>query len=114
VLLIGSVLYILSILALGLLISTASATQQQALVAAFFIVLPAGILSGFGYPISSMPRVLQWLTYIDPLRHYLVVVRSVFLKGTGLSVLWPQMMAMAVLGVILMTASVSRFRKRID
>jgi|ERR1700722_8224242 ABC-2 type transport system permease protein len=114
ILLLGSLLYLASILAMGLLISTVSATQQQALVVAFFVVLPASILSGFSFPISSMPRILQWLTYADPLRYYLVVVRSVFLKGTGFSVLWPQMLGMAILGLLLLTASVNRFRKRLD
>jgi ABC-2 type transport system permease protein len=78
------------------------------------VVLPTSILSGFSFPISSMPRILQWLTYADPLRYYLVVVRSVFLKGTGFSVLWPQMLGMAILGLLLLTASVNRFRKRLD
>ena len=113
-LLLGSLLYLISILAIGLLISTISATQQQALVASFFVVLPASILSGFSFPISSMPPILQKLTYADPLRYYLVVVRSVFLKGIGLNVLWPQMAAMGLLGSALLAISVMRFRKRID
>jgi ABC-2 type transport system permease protein len=114
VLLLGSVLYLLSVLAIGLLISTVSGTQQQALVTSFFIVLPASILSGFSFPISSMPTVLQWLTYLDPVRYYLVVVRGIFLKGIGLDILWPQMLAMALLGSILLTLSVVRFKNSLE
>lgn len=114
VLLLGSVLYLLSVLAVGLLISTVSSTQQQALVTAFFIVLPASILSGFSFPISSMPGALQWITYLDPLRYYLVVVRGVFLKGIGVGILWPQMIAMGVLGSGLLALSVVRFKNSLE
>jgi ABC-2 type transport system permease protein len=114
VLLLGSVLYLVSVLAIGLLISTISGTQQQALVAAFFIVLPASILSGFSFPISSMPTTLQWMTYLDPLRYYLVVVRGVFLKGIGVGILWPQMIAMGALGLILLTLSTIRFKSSLE
>ena len=113
-LLLGSVLYLVSVLAIGLLISTISGTQQQALVAAFFIVLPASILSGFSFPISSMPITLQWMTYLDPLRYYLVVVRGVFLKGIGVGILWPQMIAMGALGLILLTLSTIRFKSSLE
>ncbi|HXE75690.1 MAG TPA: ABC transporter permease [Candidatus Xenobia bacterium] len=114
VLLLGAVLYIFCILAVGLFISTISKTQQQAMVSAFFFNMPAIIFSGFGFPIRNMPEWLQWLTYLDPLRYFLIVIRSVYLKGTGLDVLWPQMAAMAVLAVGLLTISVLRFRKSLD
>ena len=71
-------------------------------------------LSGFSFPIASMPGALQWLTYLDPVRYYLVIIRGVFLKGVGLTVLWPQMFALAVLGAALLTASIWRFRKSLD
>jgi ABC-2 type transport system permease protein len=61
-----------------------------------------------------MPDALQWLTYLDPVRYYLVIIRGVFLKGVGLAVLWPQMFALAVLGAALLTASIWRFRKSLD
>jgi ABC-2 type transport system permease protein len=83
-------------------------------VASFFIVLPASILSGFSFPISSMPIALQWLTYLDPLRYYLVVVRGIFLKGIGVEILWPQMLAMGVLGTILLTLSVAKFKSSLE
>ncbi len=70
-------------LGLGLFISTVSATQQQAMVASFFVIMPAITFSGFGTPISSMPQALQWLTYLSPLRYFLDILRSVYLKGLG-------------------------------
>ena len=78
-------LYLLSLLALGLLISTVCSTQQQAFATNFFVLNPLFILSGFSFPICSMPRVLQWLTYVNPLRYFLVVIRGTFLKGIGLA-----------------------------
>ena len=114
VLMLGSVLFIFSVLAIGLLISTVSATQQQAMVTAFFFIMPAITLSGFSFPISSMPVFLQWATYIDPLRYYEVVLRDSFLKGNGMAVLWPQMLAMAILGGVLITFASIRFHKTLD
>ena len=72
------------------------------------------MLSGFGYPVTSMPKLLQWITYLDPLRFYLVVLRSTFLKGVGLEVLWPQMLAMAILGAGALTLATLRFHKTLD
>ena len=114
VLLLGAVLYIFCILAVGLFISTISKTQQQAMVSAFFFNMPAIIFSGFGFPIRNMPEWLQWLTYLDPLRYFLIVIRSVYRKGTGLDILWPQMAAMAALAAGLMTISIFRFHKSLD
>jgi ABC-2 type transport system permease protein len=114
VLMLGSLLFIFSVLAIGLLISTVSSTQQQAMVTAFFFIMPAITLSGFSFPISSMPEFLQYLTYIDPLRYYEVVLRDSFLKGNGLDVLWPQMLAMAMLGGVLITFASIRFHKTLD
>ena len=114
VLLLGSALFLLSTLALGLLISTLCMTQQQAFSMNFFILNPFFILSGFSFPISSMPKVLQWMTYANPLRYYLVVIRGTFLKGIGLSVLWPELAAMAAIAAILLAASILRFRKSLE
>ena len=114
VLLLGSALFLLSTLALGLLISTLCMTQQQAFSMNFFVLNPFFILSGFSFPISSMPKVLQWMTYANPLRYYLVVIRGTFLKGIGLSVLWPELAAMAAIAVILLTTSILRFRKSLE
>ncbi len=114
VLLLGSALFLLSSLALGLLISTLCLTQQQAFSMNFFLLNPFFILSGFAYPISSMPQLLQWLTYVNPLRYYLVVIRGTFLKGVGLGVLWPHLAAMAAIATVLLTTSILRFRKSLE
>ncbi len=114
VMLLGTSLFLVSTLAVGLLISTLCSTQQQAFASSFFFLTPAFTLSGFAFPIASMPTAMQWLTYLDPLRYYLVVLRGTFLKGTGLSILWPQMLAMTILGAALLAISVLRFRKSLD
>jgi ABC-2 type transport system permease protein len=114
VLLLGTSLYLLSVLGIGLLISTVCLTQQQAFATNFFVINPAFILSGFSFPIFTMPVFMQWLSYINPMTHYLIVVRGTFLKGVGLSVLWPQMLALGALGLALLTISVLRFRKSLD
>ena len=107
-------LFLISILSIGLFISTICTTQQQAFASNFFVLNPMFILSGFSFPIASMPHFLQWLTLLDPLRYYLVIIRGTFLKGVGLDVLWPQMAALAAIGVVLLTVSVLRFRKALD
>jgi ABC-2 type transport system permease protein len=114
VLLVGTVLFLFCMLGTGLFISTVSSTQQQSMVTAFFFIMPAIVFSGFGFPISVMPEWLQLATYASPLRYFLVVLRGVYLKGTGFNVLWPQMMGMAILGTVLLAVSVIRFRKTID
>jgi ABC-2 type transport system permease protein len=110
----GAVLFLLCMLGAGLLISTVSSTQQQAMVTAFFFIMPAITFSGFGFPISTMPHWLQLMTYADPLRYFLVVLRGVYLKGVGFDILWPQMASMAALGASLLTLSVLRFHKALD
>lgn len=114
VLLLGTSLFLLSALAIGLLISTLCKTQQQAFASNFFVLNPMFILSGFSFPISSMPDALQWLTYLDPLRYFLVIVRDTYLKGVGLDVVWPQMAGLATLGLSLFAVAVLRFRKSLD
>lgn len=114
VLLLGTVLYLLCMLGAGLLISTVSSTQQQAMVTAFFFIMPAITFSGFGFPVIAMPELMQYLCYVNPLYYFLIVIRGVYLKGVGLDVLWPQMAAMAALGVSLLWISVLRFHKSLD
>jgi drug efflux transport system permease protein len=104
-------LYLLSTLGVGLLISTISRTQQQAMMTAFFFMQPALLLSGFLYPIANMPAIVRWLTYLNPLRYFLVIIRGIFLKGVGIAVLWPQMAALAVLGTALLFLAAGRFKK---
>jgi len=108
----GAILYLMSTIGVGLFISTISHTQQQALMSSFFFYLPAVLLSGFMFPISNMPLPAQWLTYLNPLRYFLVIIRGIFLKGSGLPALWPQFAALAILGVVLLSISSLRFQKR--
>lgn len=104
--------YLLSVLGIGLFISTISRTQQQAMTATFFFFQPAILLSGFATPIETMPDVFQYITYFSPLRYFLVIVRGIFLKGVGIEVLWPQIAALLVLGLAILAASALRFKKR--
>ncbi len=114
VLLTGAVLFLLCMLGVGLLISTVSSTQQQAMVTSFFFIMPAITFSGFGFPISTMPEWLQYLTYLSPLRYFLVVLRGTYLKGIGFDILWPQMLAMFLFGAGLLALAVFRFHKALD
>jgi ABC-2 type transport system permease protein len=104
----------LSTLGIGLFISTISKTKQQAMMTAFFFILPFFTLSGFIFPIANMPEVIQWLTYLNPLRFFLVILRVIFLKGVGFDVLWPQYLALTILGTVVFTGAISRFKKRLD
>jgi len=110
-LLLASVLYLMSGLGLGLLISTISRTQQEAFMGSFLVFMPAILLSGFMFPVSSMPRSFQWLTLLDPVRHYVEIVRAIFLKGIGIGSLWPQFLWLAGLGVGLLWFASKRFRE---
>ncbi|MGO9816671.1 MAG: ABC transporter permease [Acidocella sp.] len=114
VLLLGSALFLLASIGLGLLLSTASRTQQQAFALNFFLVNPLFILSGFAFPIAAMPAVLQWFTLINPLRYFLVILRAVFLKGVGFAVLWPDFLALFLLAAVMLGVSVLRFDKSLD
>jgi ABC-2 type transport system permease protein len=106
--------FLLTTLGSGLLISTVSSTQQQATMATIFFFIPAFMLSGFAFPIHSMPLAVQYLTYLNPVRYFMEIVRGIFLKGIGLTVLWPQVMALLVIGTALIGLSVLRFHKRLD
>ncbi len=107
-------LYLMSTLGIGLFISTISRTQQQALMTTFFFYFPAVLLSGFMFPIANMPEAIQWLTYLNPLRYFLIIIRGVFLKGVGPEVLWPQMAALAALGMATLSLAASRFQKTLS
>jgi len=110
----GAVLFILCMLGVGLLISTISSTQQQAMVTSFFFIMPAITFSGFGFPINTMPHWMQLMSYAIPLRYFLIVVRGTYLKGVGMDILWPQMAAMAGLAFALLTTAILRFHKALD
>lgn len=106
--------FLMTTLGLGLFISTVSRTQQQAMMSSiFFVMLPMIFLSGFVFPIENMPKPIQALTYLMPLRYFFVIVRGIFLKGVGLEVLWPQALAMLGFGTGILGLSIFRFRKRV-
>lgn len=107
-------LFILTTLGAGLFVSTISKTQQQANMATFLLFQPLMMLSGFSFPIRSMPEAIQWLTYLNPMRYFLEIVRGIFLKGSGFDILWPQMAALAAFGVLILTLSVRRFHKTLE
>ena len=105
--------YLLTTLGLGLFVSTISSTQQQAMMTSiFFFLLPMMFLSGFIFPIENMPVVIQKFTYLLPLRYYLVILRSIFLKGVGLETIWPQAAALTGWGVAILSLAVVRSTKR--
>ena len=110
----GAALYVMTTLGIGLFISTVSQTQQQAMMLSFFFTFPIILLSGFAFPIANMPEVIRWLTYLNPMRYFLEIVRAVFLKGVGVAILWPQFAALAVLGVAILGVNSLRFRKRLE
>ncbi|NLW95228.1 MAG: ABC transporter permease [Chlamydiae bacterium] len=110
-LLLCTLIYLLTILGVGLFISTLSSTQQEAMMSTFLFFFPANLLSGFMYPIANMPAAIRWLTYLNPLRYYLVILRGIFLKGIGIRILWPQMAALLVYGLAVIVLASLRFRK---
>ncbi|HIE53192.1 MAG TPA: ABC transporter permease [Armatimonadetes bacterium] len=106
--------FLLNTLGLGLFISTVSRTQQQALMTALFLLMPSILLSGFIFPIANMPRPMQLVSYGIAMRYFLEIIRGIFLKGNGLEVLWPQAIALMVLGILTLALSAAHFRKRIE
>jgi ABC-2 type transport system permease protein len=110
-LLLAALLYILAGLAAGLLISTVSRTQQEAFMTMFLFILPAVILAGFLFPVETMPGFFRWLSLANPVRHFLVIVRAVFLKGHGVVELWPQYLALAGMAAGTLAFAVRRFRR---
>ncbi|MDD4955540.1 MAG: ABC transporter permease, partial [Candidatus Omnitrophica bacterium] len=110
-LLLSTCIYLVTTLGIGLFISTVSSTQQEAMMSVFLFYMPAVLLSGFAYPIANMPKVIQDFTLINPLRYFMVITRSIFLKGVGFEVLWAQLVPLVVIGLSVITLSAMRFRK---
>jgi ABC-2 type transport system permease protein len=108
------VLYLFNTLGIGLFISTISKTQQQAMMSAFFFTMPSVMLSGFVFPIENMPKFIQYLTYLNPLKYFLIIINGIFLKGIGIKILWPQMLALGIIGIVILLISINRFRKRLE
>jgi ABC-2 type transport system permease protein len=107
-------LFIFSGLGIGLFASTVANTQQEAMLAVMMTLLPSVFLSGFFFPIDAMPRALQWISLVIPLRYYLVIIRSLLIKGVGASSLQLQILALALFAILIMGAAAARFRKRLD
>lgn len=110
----SAAVFLLTTLGAGLFISTISGTQQQAMMTFFLMFFPMFLLSGFTFPIRSMPLPIQYVTYLNPVRYFMEIVRGLFLKGVGLDVLWPQIAILGVIGVSVLGLSTLRFRKHLD
>ena len=108
-----SLIFIMSTLGIGLFISTISRTQQQAMLTTFMFIFPAMILSGFVFPVTNMPEPAQYFTYLIPLRYFLTIIRGIVLKGNGIEILWPEILALVVFGIVIFTFSAMRFRKKL-
>ncbi len=108
-----SAVFIMTTLSLGIFISTLVDTQQQALFAAWFILVTCILLSGFFYPISNMPQWVRVITLANPLRYFIEILRELFLKGAGLSVLWPEILSLGAIGLTVFVMATARFRTRV-
>jgi len=110
---VGTIIYLLTSLGVGLFISTMSTTQQEAVMSTFLIFFPMSLLSGFMFPIINMPKVIQYITVFNPLRYYIVVIRGIFLKGVGVRVLWQELSILLVMGILVLSFSSFVFKKRL-
>jgi ABC-2 type transport system permease protein len=109
-----SLIFLMTTLGLGLFISTISRTQQQAMMTAiFFFMLPMMFFAGFVFPIENMPTIIQYVSYLIPLRYYFIIVRGLFLKGVGIQILWPHALALLLFGSTILSMSVMRFQKKL-
>ncbi|MBK6774007.1 MAG: ABC transporter permease [Ignavibacteria bacterium] len=112
---VSSFIFMLSTLGLGLFVSTISRTQQQAMItAAFLVIMPMIFLSGFSFPVENMPVIIQYVTYLIPLKYFLVIIRGIVLKGLGLSELWIECTVLLSMGIFILISSSLRFRKRLE
>jgi ABC-2 type transport system permease protein len=112
-LLFATCIYLFTTLGIGLFISTISSTQQEAMMSVFLFYMPTILLSGFSYPIANMPKIIQWFTIFNPLRYFMVIIRSIFLKGVGIDILWNQIAILFIMGFCVITLSAAQFRKRL-
>lgn len=110
-LLILSLFYLFSTLGLGIFISTIVQTQEQSMIITFLIILTMNLLSGIIFPIANMPQAIQYLTYLMPIRYFAIIVRGILLRGIGIEILWPQALALILLGILTLALSITRLRK---
>jgi ABC-2 type transport system permease protein len=113
-LLLLSGLFLAGSLGVGLFVSTIARTQQEAIMLVWFTLLPTVFLSGFFFPLAAMPPVLRAVSYVIPLRYYLIIIRSILLKGVGASAVVGEVVALAIFAAVMLTAAALRFRKRLD
>jgi drug efflux transport system permease protein len=109
-----SCLFLFSGLGIGLFASTIANTQQEAMLIVWMLLLPSIFLSGFFFPLQAMPQALQWISMLIPLRYYLIIIRTLMLKGVGVEMILQQVIALAIFAVVIMGAASLRFRKRLD
>ena len=109
-----SVLFLLTTLGLGILISTIAGSQQEAMFLSFFTLMPSIFLAGFLFPLEAMPQALQWISYLIPLRYMLIILRGIVLKGVGLRILAGEVIAIAIFGVVIFSVAARRFRKSLE
>ena len=108
------IVFLITIAGIGVTISAFCQTQQQAVLSSFMFLQPAVLLSGYAFPIENMPIVIQYLTYLNPLRYFITIVRGVFLKGTGWAVLWPEVIPICIMAVFFIAVASFLFKKRVD
>jgi ABC-2 type transport system permease protein len=111
---VASLIFLLSSLGIGMLASTIANTQQEAMLTVWLLLLPSIFLAGFFFPLEAMPKILQWISYVFPLRYYLVIIRSLMLKGVGISAIQSELIALTIFGIAIMSLASVRFRKRLD
>lgn len=109
----AAVFYLFTTLGVGLFLSTIASTQQEAMMLTFFFLFPSVLLSGFSFPIANMPKVIQYITWINPMKYFIIILRGIFLKGSGFNILWPQMAALFIIGIVVLSLSIVRFSKRL-
>ena len=107
-------LFLITASGIGMTISAFCSTQQQAVLTSFMFLQPSILLSGYAFPIENMPLVIQYVTYLNPVRYFITIVRGVFLKGTGWEVLWPQLVPIFVMAVVYIACASALFKRRID
>lgn len=110
---ISTFVYLLTTLGIGLFVSTICSTQQEAMMSVFFLNAPMILLSGFAYPIQNMPQIVQYITFLNPMRYYLVIIRGIFLKGVGIAILWDELLILAAIGTIIIFLSSIKFQKTV-
>jgi ABC-2 type transport system permease protein len=107
-------LFLVTTLGIGLFISTVANTQQEAMLTTMFTIMPSIFLSGFFFPLAAMPQILQIISYVVPLRYFLIIARGIVLKGVGVEAIYPEVIALSIFAVVIMSAAAIRFRKRLD